>query len=442
MDRRDFLIRSTLGTTALALVGSEALAAPGTTDTTPGGSAQTRPAARVLGTWEAVRAEFDRAAPDHMHMASFFLVSHPRAVREAIERHRNGLDADPLGYIENNVGTLERAVRTAASGYLACNPDDLAMTDSTTQGLGVVYGGLELRPKQEILSTTHDHIVTNIALDYRAQRAHSQVRRIALYDDPSLASTDEIASRLAKAIKPQTRVIALTWVHSGTGVKLPLPALAEVVARANAKRTEGDRALLFVDGVHGFGNQDFEVGKLGCDFFIAGCHKWLFGPRGTGLVWGRREAWPITKPSIPSMDMMFRTEPLDQLPPAPFMTPGGFHSFEHRWALSAAFDMHQQIGKAKVAARVAELNTRCKQGLAKLKRVKIKTPMSPELSAGIICFEVEGMKPEQVVAQLATKKIIASTTPSFYTPTYVRLAPSLLTLEADVDRAVAAVAAL
>jgi selenocysteine lyase/cysteine desulfurase len=389
-----------------------------------------------------VRAEFDRAAPDRIHMASFFLVSHPRGVRETIEAHRKGLDEDPLGYIENNCAKLEIAVRAAAAGYLGANSDDLALTDSTTQGLGLVYAGLDLRPKQEILSTTHDHIVTQIALDSRAARAGSKVRRIALYDDPAHASTDEIASRVAKAIKPETRIVALTWVHSGTGVKLPLRAIADAIARANAKRAEGDRALLFVDGVHGFGNQDFEVGALGCDFFIAGCHKWLFGPRGTGLVWGRTEAWPITQPSIHSMDPMWRTGPPDKMPRAALMTPGGFHSFEHRWALSAAFDMHRQIGKAKVAARVRELNTRCKEGLAKLPRVRLKTPMSGELSAGIICFEVDGVAPAQIVAKLAGKRIIASVTPPFYTPSYARLAPSLLTLEADVDAAIAAVATI
>jgi isopenicillin-N epimerase len=398
--------------------------------------------AAVAGSWEAVRAEFDRAAPNRIHMASFFLVSHPRVVREAIEAHRKGLDDDPLGYIENNGAKLEIAVRAGAAGYLGAKADDIALTDSTTQGLGLVYSGLDLRPKQEILSTTHDHIVTQIALDARAARAGSNVRRIALYDDPSRASADEIASRLAKAIKPETRVVALTWVHSGTGVKLPLRAIADVVARANANRAEADRALLFVDGVHGFGNQDFDVSSLGCDFFIAGCHKWLFGPRGTGLVWARTDAWQITQPSIPSMDPMWRTEPPEKMPRAALMTPGGFHSFEHRWALATAFEMHQKIGKAKVAARVRELNTRCKEGLAKLPRVRLKTPMSGDLSAGIICFDVDGVTPEQVVAKLAAKRIIATATPPFYTPTHVRLAPSLLTLEADVDAAVAAVAAV
>jgi selenocysteine lyase/cysteine desulfurase len=434
MNRRSFLVSSGVGGGALALMGRTAMAAPALPATPV-------PVFRP-GSWEAVRAEFDRLTPERIHMAGFFFVSHPRTVREAIEQHRDALDRDPFNYIETNTGTFERAVRTAASSYMGTHPDELAMTDSTSQGLGLIYGGIDLRAGQEILSTTHDHRATGLAVDYRATNNGSKVRRIALYDDPASASADEITNRLAKAIKPETRVVALTWVHSGTGVKLPLRAIGEVVARANAKRTDADRALLVIDGVHGFANQDVDYTKLGCDFFITGCHKWLFGPRGTGLVWGRPEAWPHVKASIPTMDAFWRKEPPDHLPAAAYLTPGGFHSFEHRWALSAAFEMHQRIGKAAVATRIRDLNTRCKQGLAKIRKVRVKTPMSPDLSSGIICFEVDGLTPKQVVDRLAMKKIVASVTPPFYTPAYARLAPSLLTLEADVDRTVAEVAAL
>src|SRR5262249_59990848 len=137
--------------------------------------------------------------------------------------------------------------------------EDVAMTDSTTQGLGVVYGGLRLEPGQELLTTTHDLFVTHFALEYRAARTQNPVRKVSLYDDPSGATADEIVARLTAAITPMTRVIAVTWVHSGTGVKLPIAALADAVARANASRAEADRALLFVDGVHGFGNQETRV---------------------------------------------------------------------------------------------------------------------------------------------------------------------------------------
>ena len=122
------------------------------------------------------------------------------------------------------------------------------------------------------------------------------------------------------------------------------------------------------------------------------------------------------------------------------MTPGGYHSFEHRWALPEAFAFHEQIGVSRIAARIRELNTRCKEQLAKLKGVTVATPMSPDVSAGIVCFSVDGKAPPEVVGALGAKNIVASVTPAYYSPAYTRLAPSLLTNESDVDLAVAAVA--
>lgn len=375
-------------------------------------------------------------------MAGFLLASHPRPVAAAIEEHRRGFDENPADYLHLNEYKFESAVREAAARYIGGHADDMAMTDSTTMGLGIAYGGLLLREGQEILTTTHDHLVTHLSLEFRAARTKAVIRKVALYDNPATASVDEIAGRLVKAITPATRIIALTWVHSGTGVKLPIKELAAVVARANKGREEADRAYLFVDGVHGFGNQRERATELGCDFFIAGCHKWMFGPRGTGIVWARRDAWAITSPTIVSFDPSWRTEALDKMPPASWMSPGGFHSFEHRWALTQAFELHEQIGLPRVADRIAELNTRCKDGLAKIKRVKVVTPKATALSAGIICFDIDGLAPKDAVKRLAEKHVVASYTPDFYDPMYVRLAPSLLTLEDDVDRSVAAVAAV
>src|SRR5262245_64682004 len=78
----------------------------------------------VPSTWAGVKAEFG-LAPDLAHMSGFFLASHPRVVREALELHRRGLDANPLEYLEKQCLTLEPAVRAAASGYFGVRPDDL-----------------------------------------------------------------------------------------------------------------------------------------------------------------------------------------------------------------------------------------------------------------------------------------------------------------------------
>src|SRR6185436_20026490 len=141
------------------------------------------------------------------------------------------------------------------------------------------------------------------------------------------------------------RVIALTWVHSITGVKLPLRAIADAVAQVNRGRDEKARIILCVDGVHGLGVEDVDLPALGCDFFAAGTHKWIFGPRGTGVIWGKPESQHLVDPTIPPFTPAGAKQ-LETTGDAPWgysMTPGGFHSFEHRWALAEAFRFHLHI---------------------------------------------------------------------------------------------------
>jgi isopenicillin-N epimerase len=438
MDRRNFLTGA-LTTGALGTVAGArlAVAAP------PPPPA--KPASSDLSTWAGVRAEFPLSR-DYVHMALMLLTSHPRTVREAIDRHRRGLDDNPVVYGLANFGKLEDAVRAAAADYTGGKPDEIALTGNTTTGLALLYGGLPLRPRQEILTTTHDHFWAHEALRLRALHTGAAVRKIPLYAVPEKATADEIVGNLVKGVGPRTRAVAVTWVHSSTGVKLPIRRMADALANVNKKRAEADRVLLCVDGVHGFGVEAESVGDLGCDFFVAGCHKWLFGPRGTGIVWGRADAWKGHQGIIPTFEwaafkLWMQGKTPESLPPGPRVTPGGFHAFEHRWALAEAFRFHLAIGKPRVADRIHELARRCKQGLAAIGgKVKLRTPMADDLSSGITCFEIDGMVPHKIVERLLEKKIIASDSP--YATSYARLTPGLLNTPEEVDRAVAEVKVL
>lgn len=394
--------------------------------------------------WEDVRDQF-ALTRDRIHMATFLIASHPRPVAEAIRRHRTAFDEDPATYWEEHFQQAEPSVRGAAAEYLSTDPGLIALTDSTTMGLGLVYGGLRLGADQEVLTTPHGHYATLESLRLRAERTGAVVREVALYDEAARASVDQIVTRMRDAVTDRTRVLAVTWVHSSTGVKLPLAAMAEALDEINAGRDVSDRVLFCVDGVHGLGIEDVTMDELGCDFFIAGTHKWMHGPRGTGLIWGREHAWDALEPIIPTfgptVGVWIGALPPDTplVTPGSYHTPGGFHSFEHRWALGEAFRFHEEIGKSRIQERVHSLNSLAKQALADLPHVRLHTPTSPELSAGIICFEVDGHTPAEAVEGLHEDDIVASTSP--YPVSYVRLAPSIINDEEEVERSVDAVAA-
>ncbi|WP_028063050.1 aminotransferase class V-fold PLP-dependent enzyme [Solirubrobacter soli] len=364
-------------------------------------------AALALAGCGAKKAEKPQAGldPAYRHFDAFLFAAHDKPVRDAIERHRRGLDAGAAVYLHEHQGEFERAVAEAAAQHLGAGASELAFTDSTTMGLGLVYSGL-LEPGDEVLTTTHDHYATYEALRLAGARVH----RVALYDDPAQAGADEMLSRLTAAITPRTKVVALTWVHSSTGVRIPIEQLDV-------------EPILVVDGVHGLAATTPR--KVG-DIFIAGTHKWLGGPRGTGLVW--TEDWSRIKGTIPSF--AFSSDP------GPRFTPGGWHSFEHRWALDAAFGAWPE----DAPQRIATLATRLKDGLAELPNVRLVTPRDPAVSAGIVCFEVDGMDASTVVDRLEAQRIRASVTP--YAVEYARLGTSLHVDAADVDAAVSSVKAL
>ncbi|GAB57650.1 aminotransferase class V-fold PLP-dependent enzyme [Rheinheimera nanhaiensis] len=430
MKRRDFLTHTSL------LVGSSLLPVSALLH------AGTEPAsatALAKADWRALRQQF-ALTYDYIHLATFLLASHPKPVADAIARHRKAFDENPADYWHEHFMTIDQQIAAAAADYMGGEAWQIALTDSTTMGLALVYSGLKLRPGDEILQTVYDHYSTDLSLQLRADRTGAKVRQVALYDEPALVSVDEVLGKLKAAIKPATKVVAVTWVHSCNGVKLPIRAMAQLLAEQNKQRDEADQIIFCVDGVHGFGIENVDVSTLGCDFFIAGAHKWLFGPRGTGVIWGSKRGWDHCHAVIPSFsrsyDVWLGGSTQEQVPVGEHMTPGGFHSFEHRWALPEAFKLHLQLGKAEVQARIHQLNSQTKQGLQQIKGVKLHTPMSAELSSGMVCFDYKQMAPDEVVKAMHSKGIIISSTP--YRKSYARFAPSLINSEQEIDRSLAA----
>lgn len=393
--------------------------------------------------WAALRDLFP-LTKKYIQLSTFLLASHPKPVSDAIEMHRRGLDENPADYWHQRFETIDNDIAESAAEYMGGKANNIALTDSTTMGLALIYSGLKLSPGTEILQTVHDHYSTDMSLAYRAKRTGAKVRRIALYENPSTVNIADIIKRLKNGINQNTRVVAATWVHSSTGVKLPIRAMADVIKVLNQARKKDQKILFCVDGVHGFGIENIDIPTLGCDFFVAGTHKWLFGPRGTGVIWGNDRAWENSEPVIPSFsasyDVWLGNSSQAQVPVGEHMSPGGFHSFEHRWALPEAFKLHMQLGKGNVQKRIHQLNTQTKEGLGKMRHVTLYTPQSSELSSGLVCFDVAGMSASDVVTRLHSKGIIMSSTP--YRQSYARFAPSLINNEQEIEKALAEIRAL
>ena len=190
MLRREFL-----GGAGLAL---------GTSILSPGSSHAAAPSFVAPGDWAALRNLFPLTR-EYIHLSTFLLASHPKPVSDEIERHRAALDANPSDYWHQHYQTIDGQVSAAAATYMGGEGHQIALTDSTTMSLAMIYGGLKLEPGEEILQTVHDHYSTDMSIAHRAQRTGATVRRVKLYDDPAQVTAEAIVERLISSISPKTR---------------------------------------------------------------------------------------------------------------------------------------------------------------------------------------------------------------------------------------------
>ncbi|SFI30906.1 MULTISPECIES: aminotransferase class V-fold PLP-dependent enzyme [unclassified Pseudomonas] len=412
-DRRTFLKQAGVFAASLPLGAAllpQAIAAPASNDP-----------------WTGFKQLFNQD-PDYLHFSNFLVATHPKPVREAIQRYRAQIDRNPglaMDWGLQETWKREGQVREWAGRYLKATPAQIALTGSTSEGLAMIYGGIKVRPDQEILTTVHEHYATEFSLDFRVRKEQTQVRKISLFKNANQVSVDEVLGNIQRNIRPNTRVLGMTWVQSGSGVKLPIGEIGKLVEEHNRNRDDRDRMLYVVDGVHGFGVENLDFPDMHCDFFIAGTHKWMFGPRGTGLVCARDPQNQYVTPMVPtfSEDQDFATT----------MTPGGFHAFEHRWAADEAFKLHLQLGKAQVQARIHALNTELKDHLLAHPQIELVTPRSPELSAGFTFFRVKGQDSDAVADYMMKNRVVIDAVDRDVGPV-IRTSPGLLNSSDEIQR--------
>ena len=403
---------------------------------------------------QATAAQADAASdplfeldPRYVNLTTFVLASHPRPVREAIERHRRKLDENAALYLREAEVALEEAARSALARYLEVEARRGRAHRLHHDGRRAHVRAPEPRPRRG-----GRDLRARLLRDPRVAAAARAARRRdgparAPVREPESASVDGIVSAISRALGPRTRALALTWVHSSSGVKLPLREIAAAVAHANRGRRERERILLCVDGVHGFGVEDASPAALASTCSPPAATSGCSARAAPGFVWAAPHAWRRLAPTIPSFDPRVYSAWIEGHPPttrrrARSMTPGGFHSFEHRWALPEAVKVHAGLGgRAEVARRTHARAAELKDGLAGIGGVRLRTPRDEALSAGLVCCEVRGIDPGDVVDRLREEhRVVASVTP--YRTRYVRFGPSVANRAEDVRHGIEAVQAI
>jgi len=349
------------------------------------------------------------------------------ALTQGIERLERDLadwpyeqaDGEPLtGYQEL------REARRAAGSFVQASPDEIALVQNATMGMNFLANGLDLEPGDEVLSTDHEHGGGISPWRLLAKRRGIVVRELPL-DAVLDRGPEGIVEQFAQAMTPRTRVLMVSHITSGLGVRLPVSELCALA------RERG--VLSLIDGAQAVGQIQVDVGALGCDAYVGSPHKWMLAPKGTGFLFIRRDRLDRFWTTLAS----YAFDDHDR---------GAFRFMQYGTGsvpvvdgLLAALRFIDRIGMARIERWDAMLTARLREGLGRLPRVRLASPADPRLSAAITTFRVEGVKAKALQDALWARRVRVRAQGD---ERGVRLSAHLYVSPADIDTVLDVVAGL
>src|SRR5213594_4676649 len=203
----------------------------------------------------------------------------PRIVTEALVRYI-WQQEDATAYTMWQILEPQcETIRTGLAELFDCDREEIAITRNASESLEILLAGMDFKSGDEILTTTQDYPRMLTTLRQREKREGLKLKLIQIPIAPK--NLGEISSAFEKGITERTRLILISHMINITGQITPVKAVCDL-ARARGIET-------IVDGAQSFAQFDFKQKDLGCDYFGTSLHKWLFAPKGTGMLYVKRD---------------------------------------------------------------------------------------------------------------------------------------------------------
>lgn len=370
-------------------------------------------AAKNVPYWKQIADAFS-LDKRNLNLNSGWTSPSPRLVTEAYLRYRRQEDATAYTMWQMLEPQAE-TIRAGLADVFGCSPDEIAITRNASESLQILLFGIDLRRGDEVISTTQDYPRMLTALRQREMREGPVLRLVKIPLHPKEPS--EIVDALESATTQRTRLILISHQINTTGQILPV---REICAMAHSKGIEA-----VVDGAHSLGQFVFKRDDLQCDFFGSSLHKWMYAPKGAGLLYVKKE-------KIPSVWALMASDDKNRSDIRKFEEIGT-HSSATRLSVGEALLFHEAIGPKRKEERLRYLTSYWRSRLANFDRISFNTPSEPSRFCAIGNFSIAGADPVEVSDHLMkTHRII--TTPFVHEEfSGIRITPNIFTSVDHLD---------
>lgn len=315
----------------------------------------------------------------------------PRIVTEALVRYQWEQEDTTAYTMWQILEPQSETIRSSLAELFDCDKEEIAITRNASESLEILLMGMDLKSGDEILTTTQDYPRMLTTLRQRELREGLHLNLVKIPIPPKDPS--EITAAFEKGITNKTRVILISHMINITGQITPVKAVCDLA------RSRGIEVI--VDGAHSFAQFNFTQKDLGCDYFGTSLHKWLLAPKGTGLLYVKRDKiekiWPLMAAEKTQATDIRKFEEI------------GTHSAAPRLAIGEAILFHNGIGGKRKEARLRYLSRYWMNRLKDSPNVRFNTSFDDSQSCAIANVNIDGVDPVAIGSHLMSKHKIFTT---------------------------------
>lgn len=274
---------------------------------------------------------------------------------------------------------LTEKTHTQIAKFLNTSEDEIAVIRNATEGMNIIARTLRLKAGDEVIINTHEHV--GGAAPWMALQKDLGV--IVKLIDLDLDGEKNLKI-IKNAVTSKTKAIAFSHITCTNGMKLPVKEIAAFCRNKNIYSC--------VDGAQALGMFPIDLTDMDVDFYTSSGHKWLFGPKGTGVFYMNKKwikklnpvfagAYSDSKFDLNNLTMEYR----DSVQREEYGTRNTAISL----GLRSAIEFINTIGIENVAKRGRELSIYFRKGLSAIPGIEILTPESEEFSASMLTFRIK-----------------------------------------------------
>ncbi len=287
-----------------------------------------------------------------------------------------------------------RNVRKTIAKIISCQPDEVVLTQSTTDGINFVANGLSFDNDSNMIirGMTHEHHA-NFYPWIKLQEKIS-IQNLPI-DDNGFFKLDDLES----LVNDKTKLVTLSHVLYNTGAIIPVEEIGKILE---------NKVPFFIDSAQSIGCiGDIDVSKIKCDFMSFNGSKWLCGPMGTGLFYCKRSSSELLEPkTIGGESAIIYDDSKLAYKELPDKFQTGFRNYVGIVGLESSANYLLKFGMNNIREKNQYLSNLFREELSKIPNIILYGPDDPNVRTSIVSFNIKGFDSQQVVDKLEKQNII------------------------------------